>query len=1824
MKHLSTFVFFTITLLFMSIDTFGQLNKPDFAYPATVSKDAKADLAKAENEGDAKACINALIRLCMADRLIDPKSIQQSIKLTEATAKKFEGSASESGIFDCLLAKMYDDMYASDRWKYNRRQQPLTPLPEDLTEWSGEQFKNKINDLCKSALSKASALSVLDIADYSEIISADKLTRAYYPTMLDFVCSEVMYIDENIEEKAVATGLEYAKEDSPAQILWLSKAKNPYDCPQYFLDEYEKHKSSPAASLLLGEYIETKMHSSEDYIEEEEFDADGVTVAAKSEAWFPLWGVPAIDEYLKANPTAYLRPWLAHLRKRMLQKSASLTMPAYCMPGDTVDVALEVVNAPSVTVSLYYIPDADYGAIFFNNDYFKSHKPQAQKRIQVDDNAPFKKKETARFLIKKSGYYAAVPDIGEEREQQSSSGAMRCMPIYPISADGLAHPVVAIVNPKDGTPIEHAQVTLSRAKTNNRYAAQTNADGIADFSNFNIAQSPNRVSVRYEGVDYAINNAVPSISRMPQENDSKAISVLTDRGLYHPGDKVNALIVASHMHINGKGEKNGTVIAGMDMDILLKNANWETIDTVKATTDEYGRATAEFSLPKDGLTGNFRIEAKGKDCNGATSFMVSDYKMPDFEIKVTSTLMDEPQAGSVTLKGKASYYSGMPLYDAEITVTLMKSSYIRWRFSSQNVFSDKIATDKNGEFIITFNSDALGDEPGECVYTAIFEATSPAGSTASCESGFLVGKKYVIDVDEISNINGELPFNPHAKAVDSEGMAADIPLTWNLIKDKKMICQGRIGIPVAISDVRPGRYTLRVSAADSELAAAAEISVLIYNQASGISPVDDGLWTLDSSINFTPGTAIEALIAVGSKSTVYCFASSNDDLIFLKAISVDGGYEKVKIDMPANAAERCKVIFATVKNFNCSTAMISLSSQKDDGIKIIGEAFRDKLVPGQKETWKLRLADTNGNGVAGAVALDMFNKALDAIKAYSPTLRLANIYWGNYLSIETPYSYQPSASAQSSLSLSNYDRLVSPKFVYGFGREEIVVTGFGRGNAVMYKSAAMDLNASMADGAIMESEEEEAAPAEAADEVSGNQATESDNYDYRDSDVPMAVWAPALATDAEGNLCYSFTVPNANTTWKLTALAWTKDLRQGRLVREFVASKPIMVAPNAPRFLRQGDICQVTASVLNNTDSACVATTVAEIFNPANGAVISSKTFVNELAPKASATICIEIEAALDLSAIGYRVRTDNGQGFSDGEQSAIPVLSSMAAVVESKPFYLNPGEDTFSTVLPDTKDARLSLTFCENPAWTIVSALPGLRELDSDYANNAAAAIFSACVAKGIVNDNPEIAKALKAWKENPSDSALVSMLEKNEDLKIAVLNATPWVQASQSQSERMASLALIFDSKHVDKAIGQAVEALMKLQKPDGGFAWGQWCEKSSIWTTANVLDMLGQLRHAGWLPKDKSIDDMIAKAVKYYDKEVDGEDMMYAVVRRYFPEIQISLNGQTAISKTTADILKNWKNYSNPAVKALAAEALHLNSYPTKAKDLMNSISQFGVTTPSQGLTFPSVSGLYSYAQILRAYALIMPDSPQVDGLRQQLIIHKQGNDWGSSVVTSEVVSAVICSGSKWTVPAKGTTVTIGGDEIKRNRIESVTGSLKADVSDYAGQRLEINTPGITPAYGAVFAQYRQQMHEVKSASCDDLDIEKKMSVRRADGSWDYASDSLSVGDRVKVQLTIHCKRDLQYVEIIDERPAAFQPADQLPGWIWTEGIGFYRENRDAYTALHVERMPKGTYILTYEMNVSQAGRFSSGIATIQSQYAPEITAHSSGSMIDTISR
>ncbi|MDE6782562.1 MAG: hypothetical protein K2J17_02445, partial [Paramuribaculum sp.] len=813
------------------------------------------------------------------------------------------------------------------------------------------------------------------------------------------------------------------------------------------------------------------------------------------------------------------------------------------------------------------------------------------------------------------------------------------------------------------------------------------------------------------------------------------------------------------------------------------------------------------------------------------------------------------------------------------------------------------------------------------------------------------------------------------------------------------------------------------------------------------------------------------------------------------------------------------------------------------------------------------------------------------------------------------------------------------------GLERVMITqGATPTSRMMMKSAA---NGVMMDAAAEDAEvaEEEAADAGGADEASvmhtasttvgGN--SQEPPFEYRDAFTPLAFFRPMLQTDADGRLSFTFKVPNANARWYFQAMAYDKSLSTAYKMSQIVANKPLMVQPNLPRFLRHGDRASVETLVINNSDDNAMITVTTELFDPTTGEVVNRGDTIISVNANAQAKISTAVAAPLNASLLGFRVKATNGK-FTDGEQSYLPILASVTPVIDTYPFYIPTDSTDFEMQLPVIPDSsRVTLQYCDNPIWYVVTALPGLTESGYNSAPAAAAALYSASTASGLLKKYPQIGEGLRQWVAGDgSDSTLVSMLERNSDLKTLLLEATPWIQDANSDTERMQRLALLLDRKQIDASIAQAIEMLSKLHVNGQGWRWIGRYEHSSMWATSSTLSILGRLRALGFMPDNKALTTMINQSLRWYEKQTEeqyrkypkGTYSEYVELCSLWPAFNQSQTGKSLTAKYVQRTVSGWKKLSL-GEKPRAAMLLSQYGYPRVARQIMESVMEFAESTPQKGMYWPSVNErngdtmaqLSMAASAMSALSAIIGESSRrsVDAIAQWLLLQKETRNWGTSAIATEVIARIVQATSGWLTNASSPAIALGGEPIAATPAESKLGYIHTDLSSMApsDKLLTIDSCGLHPSWGAVFVQSIRPMLEVKASGCEELTIEKNIYIRRGDDL--LTPDTIRVGDRLTIQLSLRATRDMEYVAIVDDRSAALEPVDQLPGTIWSEGICFYRESLDSSTRLFIDRLPQGTYLLRYDVWVNNAGDYTTGIASAQSQYAPSMSAHSGGSII-----
>ncbi len=1897
-KQLNRIAFFRFTLILSVMllnPFFGQGANPDFAFPAKVEKTAAADLRAALKADDGKGVVNAMIRLGLAKAQVNTDSLPAVLSQVADLAAKEKDPAARA-LLNSLSAKIYTQIYNSDRWTYDRRD-PVAGTGEDYKLWNGRQFLDKVMTLTQASLADASALKKLSLKDFAGIVEVSDEDLRFYPTLFDFVavigidnlnafasaqrmnvlndkllenpCDPTLrpgptcrplgmilgiysalidfhaddpaplYVEEIAARKFVNSYLFSASGPDPRRSGLGSTAK-PSAFTREMLRLYDLHKDDEFAGLFLDKA------------------ADGFSSGSDAKEIYPL-----LIDYKSRFPGSFLINDIDNQINRLAMPSASFKIPSEVAPGRPVTLRVQSDNGKTVKLDVFNVSSRagiDAGDNWVKNGNLGN--AIETRTLTFEKAIPFS--DTADTTITFPDYGLYVVRISVDGKYETGSlRLIRCSDLSLSTFVAGESTSGWVVDATTGKPMENARFHF---RPWSRRSADTQISGATD------ALGEKQLTVKEYGmlsVSKGNDRFAPGISvSTPYGVDDAPVvnmDIFTSLGLYRPGDEVEFALVAYETH-----PRNREIVAGRRIGVELRDANYQPVDTLYVTTDSWGRAEGKFTLPSSGLTGNFQLRAGSAqgaspviDFQGYASFTVSDYKLPTFEVEQLAVNRPVSINDSASVQGKAVAYSGFPISEAAVKASLkVQQGFWWWKTVSPVFFTVETTTDSEGKFSVEIPASAIASSPAPGgIFVCDIEVTSADGETRTMTSSFNMGKPLGIVASIPAQINVARSFSASVEAKDANGDSKSLDIRYTVRRDSTIVAEGvtKTGsLKDMIGKLTTGSYSIEFAPVDTLMAyPAAPCNVIVYRPQDEICPLDRPLWVPSGDLQADEnGNAKIILGSACQDANVRMIVTVYPGKIVEKRwLTPKKGMQEIMISLPPGA-EKGIVSLDCVKDFDSwryETTVKGAASNKS--IKIEIETFRDKVIPGKQEKVTFRVKPSDGATARSAVFLDMSNKAIDVLAANPLVMTSFSSPGWNMVSNGWNFNEFPSSVSKDFRYKDGYMMGVPSFQLYGMS-----FTGGGYGNIrirgarQMYKTSAMAAAKEEAeDEVLMESVVETAAGAtdgvmadmdngdglnqvyEHGEVIEVSEAKEKEAKEtYRPSEIPLAFFRPTLTTAEDGSLEISYEVPDANTTWILRAMAYNKELLTSTASAEIVSSKPVMVSQNAPRFLRTGDTVVLAASIMNNTDSLRTVNVVSEVISASDGRSVRREESLLELQPMGSGVAKLGIVAPIGGTGLIYRVRAVAGD-YADGEQTLLPVLPSEQDVVESEMFYIAPDQSSFSLQLPAMEgDDRAYLNFTENPSWQVVSALPGLRQSKINSSVEASAALFSAAVADGIMRDNPEIARVLRRWLENPEDSALVSSLEKNGELKSMLLNSTPWVSEALSDTERMQRLALLFDKGETRQVISAAIDRLSQTYI-DGGWSWSDNYPQVSLWATQVILDELGDLTRMGWLPSDARLNKMIKGALEYLDRETakdfrkypESDYWLYVSIRDKFPAVKPSTAASRVIEAEVQKALSKWKASSVP-MKGVYALILSNHGYNATARQVIASLREYSTSTPERGMWWQQLDRyvtLWSYDRIgltsiiLDAFNAVEPDCADVEKIRQWLILNKTNNDWGNAVATTQVIASILTSGKPLKVNTRGTAIHIGDRLLVTDGAEYATGAFTRQITPMLDKAvtMTIDRQADYPSVGGVVMMRHLPMDSIKSADCQEISIEKSLCVFNGT-EWIPAND-FKVGDRVRVELTLRVEDDLSYVVIEDLRAAGLEPVEQLPRPIVAEGLYFYRENRDSQTNIFIDFLPRGVYRLTYDLFASQAGDFASGVAQAQSQYNPIVAAHSGGSIV-----
>lgn len=940
--------------------------------------------------------------------------------------------------------------------------------------------------------------------------------------------------------------------------------------------------------------------------------------------------------------------------------------------------------------------------------------------------------------------------------------------------------------------------------------------------------------------------------------------------------------------------------------------------------------------------------------------------------------------------------------------------------------------------------------------------------------------------------------------------------------------------------------------------------------------------------------------------------------------------------------------------------------------------FRDKLNPGENDKIELTVKGPKGEIVQTEALFAMYDASLESFLAhkwdfnlYKPSRPYVSWQQPYIFQLSNSYSYQGQAEHPGQLHVQEYDRLnwfgyniydnIGNTYKYGMVRGVEEMDG-GRENLKFTPSRVNGPKSGVTDTEALQNEVNEA-----------KEPGSSNAFKVRANFNETAFFYPDLKTNEKGEIVFSYDIPDALTRWNMLGYLHGPGLEYISLRKEIQTLKDLMVFPNLPRFLREGDTVNISIKINNQSNEQISGEARLEVFNSFNMAGMSESVARSPLSQAfscpAKQSTYIEWALVVPGNIPAFTVRTSAKSGnYTDMEENIIPILSGRALITETMPVAINkPGSKSFKfnkliqNKSKSLKNHRLSFEFTSNPSWFALQALPSLMEYNHECSEQVFNCLYANGIAEKVLNSNPKVRQVFSAWKQL-TPSALLSNLEKNPELKELSLLETPWVMDAANESESKNRVGGLFDGNQVVSAQNQAMQTLLQLQTVNGGWPWYSGLPDNR-YITQYILCGIGKMNKMGALRfiKDQNVRNSLAKAFSFLDdrmqeefnnlqkqpgslpagKTITSSQILYIFTHSYFiDDYEVELTSKEAFDYYVKQEILYWNTF-NPYMQAMIALSMYRYGNEDVAKDIIRSLRQKALHSPEMGMywrdiarsTHWSTAPIQQQALMIEAFREIAQDEIAINEMKTWLLKNKQTKNWESSIATADACYALLMRGSDWLIEHEMASFIINDKPlnpylVKETKVEAGSGYFK---TSWTGTEIQpgmgnviVKKPTEGPAWGAMYWQYFEDISKVGQQLGGPLTIKKKLYVQRNTVTGPVLDPvtyekPVMLGDKVVVHLEIRCDRELDFVHLKDPRAAGLEPEESLSGYRSQKGLAYYQSVRDASIDFFFPSLNKGTYMFDYTLIANMKGDFSCGPAGIQCYYAPEFKANSNGSRV-----
>ena len=1312
-----------------------------------------------------------------------------------------------------------------------------------------------------------------------------------------------------------------------------------------------------------------------------------------------------------------------------------------------------------------------------------------------------------------------------------------------------------------------------------------------------------------------------------KKDDEMKYQLFTDRAIYRPGQKVHATAVS---YIMKKGLDACVPGKSMELKFILRDANWKQVAEQKATTDEYGTASVDFELPQGGQTGMYHVSVNNR---ANSSFRVEEYKRPTFEITFPKVNEKYNWGDTVVVKASAKTYAGVPVQGAKVEYQVTRRNQLWWwgaGSAGQLVKTDSCVTREDGTFDVEIPLEASLSGKDEADMSDFmrqarffnFEVsaivTDISGESHEGVMSLPLGTKpTILTVNLPKRIETDSLKTVTFAYRNASGMPISCRLKYRI--DKGEWKDAEANAPVSIKEYasssassslvwKSGIHQLEAICGQDTLQQ--KFTLFSMKDTHPVEPTTE--WYYQTAKTF-PRDGKPVYIQVGSSENgahiVYSIIAGNK-LLEKGAWELGDSIVTLPFTYKEEYASGIVLNYSFVKQGKCYTRMMSIARPlPEKKLNIAWKTFRNRLTPGQKEEWTLRITTPDGKPAKAQLMSVLYDKSLDQITPHFWNFSLGfyqslpNCYWKHNLTFRSFYLngvYPTKYYDEKQLDVDKFDGKFFSYYAY---MQAVELSRLERSSGGTVESVRIQKDELVQEeGRDMKTRGSNmirvAAAAPSANKVfdvveempqfdggSGSDAGQFlDKVQVRENMNETAFFYPALESDNNGNVAIRFTLPESVTTWKFMGLAHDKEMRNGLLVDEAVAQKTVMVQPNMPRFLREGDKSTIVVKLFNTSDKKVNGNARMQILDAETQKVVWQKTQGYRIDAEGSATVSFDVQGLKEGVYINKVVAA--GNGYSDGEQHYLPVLSNRELVVNTLPITLHQkGEQNFDLSklflnkegkqAKGAEEAKVTIEYTNNPSWLMVKALPAISNPDEEDAISLMSAIYANTI-------TTHIQKSLSL--DNHSQKTL-----SQESIRL------------QNQ-----------------------VEKLKKLQNPNGSFSWWKGM-KGSRYMTTSVAEMMVRLNAVAGV--QKSTAKMLTSAIDYLSwqtaQEVREMKKQEEKKHKVSPSEQalyylyiLSMDGRKMKQNQEADktyLLEKMSKMTGDFTiygKARAAVVLAKNcqqnaDYRKKAGEYLQSVNEYAVYREEMGRYYDTRKALYSWrnykiptqVSVIEAMQMLKPNDKQtIEELQRWLLMSKRTQSWDTPVNTVDAVYAFMKGNeSNWNKRAENAVLKLDGKLLPMPQDSTTLGYVKTEKAGKAST-LSINKKSDYTSWGAVYAEFKQPLSEIASLE-SGIKVSRKVENQK----------KAKVGDKIKVIITITADRDYDFVKIVDKRAACLEPVNQLSGYQW--GMECYVSPKDNTTNFYFDRLSKGKHFVEMEYYVDRKGDYQSGSCTAECTYSPE---------------